>query len=75
MTSKHFCQSWVWWYMPVIPTLRMLRQLGLKFEANPGYIGRPCKEGTLPGSKLPVLVKSPGKVGIISPLIAVVGSE
>jgi hypothetical protein len=30
-----------WWYIPVIPALRSLRQKDCKFKANLGWIGRP----------------------------------
>jgi hypothetical protein len=31
-----------WWYSPIIPALRRLRQENLKFKTRLGYIGRPC---------------------------------
>jgi hypothetical protein len=30
--------SQVWWYMPIIPALRRIRQENLKFEVSLGYI-------------------------------------
>jgi hypothetical protein len=33
--------SLVWWYMPVIPTFKRLRQEDQEFEANLSLIGRP----------------------------------
>jgi hypothetical protein len=32
----------VWWYIPLIPGLRKLRQEDEKFEADLGHIVRPC---------------------------------
>jgi hypothetical protein len=34
----------VWWYTPVIPALRKLRQEDHKFKVSLGYIERPCLE-------------------------------
>jgi hypothetical protein len=32
----------MWWYMPVIPVLRRLRQKDTEFKANQGHIMKPC---------------------------------
>jgi hypothetical protein len=32
----------MWWYIPVIPALRRLRQENYKFKASLCYIERPC---------------------------------
>jgi hypothetical protein len=31
-----------WWYMPIIPALRRLRDSNFVFNAKLGYIARPC---------------------------------
>jgi hypothetical protein len=36
------CQSQAWWYAPVIPALRKLRQEDLQFKTSLGYTARPC---------------------------------
>jgi hypothetical protein len=39
VTRPHFKtkQSWAWWYIPIIPTIRRLRQEGPEFKGNLGY--------------------------------------
>jgi hypothetical protein len=34
--------GWAWWYMPVIPALRRLKQEDLEFEASLFKTVRPC---------------------------------
>jgi hypothetical protein len=38
--------SQVWWYMPIIPALRRLRQKDLSLKASLGYMGRPPHQTT-----------------------------
>jgi hypothetical protein len=40
ITEERIILSWTWRYIPVIPTLRRLRQMDLKFKANLDYIVR-----------------------------------
>jgi hypothetical protein len=32
----------VWWYLPIIPALRSLKQEDCEFKASLGYMGRSC---------------------------------
>jgi uncharacterized Fe-S cluster-containing MiaB family protein len=41
---KQYEQSRAWWYMPIIPVLRRLRQVDHKFQASLGYRVRSCLE-------------------------------
>jgi hypothetical protein len=34
--------SWAWWYKPIIPALKRLRQQDCGFQVSLGYIVRPC---------------------------------
>jgi hypothetical protein len=34
--------SWAWWYMPVIPELRRLKQEDCEFEVTLRYTATPC---------------------------------
>ena len=41
-TSKGFTVSQAWWYTPVIPVLRSLRQEDHSFEVGLSSLVRPC---------------------------------
>jgi hypothetical protein len=40
--KKKQAQYGGWWFMPIIPALRRLRQKNLEFEANVSYTSRSC---------------------------------
>jgi hypothetical protein len=40
--AKKGDKSWAWWYTPVIPALRRLRQGNCELEASLGYIVSTC---------------------------------
>jgi hypothetical protein len=43
----------MWWYMPVIPVLRRLRQKDTEFKANQGHIMKPClKKKKMPSAPI-----------------------
>jgi hypothetical protein len=41
MPITNSIHSWAWWYIPVIPAPRRLRQEDCKFKVSLGYIVRP----------------------------------
>jgi hypothetical protein len=49
---KEMTVSEAWWYTPVIPALRRLRQKDHKFKASLDYTIRPCLQTTTTKPKM-----------------------